>query len=290
MPINIETIRALELSILEQTGKPGPRKQQLPDELEAARVHLLEEHLGYKVQKPLPLLHVVGDSHTAFFSGCENIKFYKGHAIFSGFFRKRYASAFTELLPVFRVFHLGPATAWQANQRKSSTSAYEKILKLLKVGEIPPKAEILLVFGEIDIRCQIPKVVLNGSSVADATEQTALRFLKLVLELKARNYKPSVWLPTLIADRPSTESIIENNPIPVVGPQELRDEICAVYCERLQELCHENEIRCCGLPARANEPHHSLFIDGHHLSQNLMPNTLKVLIESEILPLKPIIP
>lgn len=285
MRVDITQIKKLEADILKRVGKPSKRKAILPKDLDRKRFELLTQHLGYSINCRTPMINVIGDSHSAFFAGCESLVFNKGRRILTGLFRPRYISAFTELLPVFRVFHLGPVTAWNASTTRSSTWSYEKIQKLLKVRDIAQNSQILLVFGEIDIRYQIPKAVIKGKPIDEAVTETVERFIKLPVELKERGYEPSVWLPTFIAKlKPTDDSNTDNkNELPVTGSQTLRDEICSDYCKRLKEYCIQADLKSCGIAPDASLIGNASFIDGHHLSQNLMPLALTALIESKIL-------
>lgn len=235
MPVDIDQIKLLEKDIIDRHGNPCAQKKLLNPELERRRKKLLDKYLDKKTTKPDTLIHVIGDSHSVFFSGCESMHFHKGRRIFSGFFRARYISALTELLPIFRVFHVGPATAWQVHSPNSSTFVYEKIQKLLRVGDIPKHAKILLVFGEIDIRCHIPKAVLSGKSVEYAVNATVERFMRLPLHLKSNGYRPAVWHPSLTARNPPKSDQLLDSPLPYVGTQELRNEICDLYCAQLKK-------------------------------------------------------
>ncbi len=256
-----------------------------PPGLDARRHALLARHIGFVPRRPLPVLHVVGDSHSIFFGGTENIRFRKGRRIWTGFFRARYVSSTAELLPVFKVFHVGPATAWQADERGSSTCAREKIDALLRSRDIPATSRILLVFGEIDCRCHIPKAVLAGRSVETAVNETVDRFMRLPLRLKAAGHTPSVWLPSLTPVLEGTENPEDIQALPVIGPQALRDEITRAYCARLSDACNLAGIRSTGVTAPVDGPTSACFIDGHHLSQHMMPAALAALIEAGILPL-----
>ncbi len=255
-------------------------------ELEARRQALLARHIGFTPSLPLPVLHVVGDSHSIFFGGAETIRFRKGRRIWTGFFRARYVSSTVELMPVFKVFHVGPATAWQADERGSSTCAREKIDALLRSRDIPAGARILLVFGEIDCRCHIPKAVLAGRGIETSVNETVDRFMRLPLRLKAAGHTPSVWLPSLTPVLGYAGNPNEIDALPVVGPQALRDEITRAYCARLSEACQRAGIRSTGVTAPVNEPIPACFLDGHHLSQHMMPTALTALIQAGILPLE----
>jgi hypothetical protein len=283
-PVDLDEIRNLETALRDAAGAPGARAQVFPPELEKRRHALLARHLGFTPARQKAPLYVIGDSHAVFFAGAESIRFTKGRRVWTGFFRARYVSAFTELLPVFRVFHVGPATAWQVDEPASSTRAMEKISTLLRCGDVPRGSSVLLVFGEIDCRCHIPKAVLGGASVAAATNATIERFMRLPRRLQALGYTPSIWLPSLQPNQEGGTSD-EKQPLPFVGPQSLRSEINTAYCDRLLTLCTAEGIRAAGLsPSYAGDPVKS-FIDGHHLSQNMMPAALITLVQAGILPL-----
>lgn len=280
-------IKALQADILASVGKPGARQPVLAEFLERRRYGLLAKHLGFTPQDHLPLLYVVGDSHVVFFAGAENIVFHKGRRVWTRFLRARYVSAFTELLPVFRVFHIGPATAWQADELGSSTKAREKIDTLVRRRDLPPGARVLLVFGEIDIRCHLPKAILAGKRLEQAVDAAAMRFLRLPLRLRELGLQPAVWLPTVTPDFGDAENPENIQALPVVGSQSLRDEIRDAYCEILATYCIHSNFPCAGLvPPDSIAPEHR-FIDRHHLSQRLMPAALATLIKSGILPLVP---
>ena len=259
----------------------GCKSRPFPPGLEARRVSLLAKYLGSQPILPLPILHVIGDSHSMFFGGAEHIVFHKGRRVWTGFFRARYISTVTELLPVFRVFHVGPATAWQADERGSSTRAREKIDALLRSNDVPSGARILLVFGEIDCRCHIPKAVLDGSTIEAAVASTVERFMRLPQRLKTAGYTPAVWLPTFTP----IANPNDGHALPVIGPQELRDKIVQTYCAKLAEACTRANIHSSGLTTPPAMDRASCFLDGHHLSQCLMPAALTTLIKADILPL-----
>jgi hypothetical protein len=281
-----------KIAQLEQDLRARPRRsltsrlKPLPADLEERRYELLASHLGFEVTKPVSPIHVVGDSHTIFFTGAHRMNPSKGRRIWSGFLRARYVGAFSELLPVFKVFHLGPVTAWQSFSYRSSTWGREKLEKLLKSGDIPKGAQILLVFGEIDIRCHIPKSVISGTSLEEAVRQTIERFMALPLFLKSKGYRPAVWHPSLTARHEPNEDATPDSPLPYVGSQELRNEICDCYCSQLREACIAHKIEITGLESSPAMNDQKYFLDDHHLSQNAMPPALSQLLSDGVLKIK----
>lgn len=282
-----QTTVTLEADIRAVVGLPGARPPVLPAVLEARRVALLAGLLGFQPGGLPPPLHVVGDSHVGFFAGAEKLEFHRGRRLWTGFFRPRYVNAFTELLPVFRVFHLGPATAWNAAEYGASTRAREKLDALVKHRDLPPGALLLLVFGEIDVRCHLPKAVLAGKPVAAAAAEAVARFVRLPLRLRELGFDPAVWLPSVTPVAAPTADTGDDRLIPFIGPQELRDEIRDAYCATLAAACDARNIRRVRLVPPPQLAHSQCFIDANHLSQRLMPAALAALIKAGILPLSP---
>jgi len=288
-PGRLQQIRELQTTLLQRLGPPTAHPVQCPPDLEQRRVELLTHHLGFTPQPPCPRLHVIGDSHAAFFSGTESLDFFPGRKVFTGFLRRRSISVFVELLPVFRVFHTGASTAWSADAPRSASYTRRKIAALLR-HDIPAGGAILLVFGEIDCRWHLPRAVLAGQTIPAATQATIRRFLPLPRRLAQAGYDVTVWQPsgvTLGAPTPAGT----NHPLPIVGPQSLRLEITRIYCEQLQRACDRENLRCAGIagkyhawtaPAAAD-----CFLDGCHLSQRMMPLALRALMASGALPLRP---
>lgn len=288
-PEQLRQIGELEAEILARVGTPTAQPQRLPADLEARRLQLLTQHLGFTPALPLPRLDVLGDSHTAFFSGTERLRFYSGRRVFTGFFRIRYISAFTELLPVFRVYHTGASTAWSADAARSASQTREKIEALLR-KDIPRGSSLLLVYGEIDCRWHIPRTVLGGKKVAAAAGETVARFMPLPRRLARAGYDVTVWQPSGVTVGEATPPG-SPDPLPMIGSQQLRLEVTRSYCDQLDAACQRENIRCTGIVGKYHpwtEPAAApCFLDNCHLSQRMMPLVLRTLMASGALPLKP---
>lgn len=250
--------------------------------LDEPRHALLAQRLGFAPARPVPAATVVGDSHALFFAGTENMGRIRYRHV--GLFRRHHVTRGIELLPCFRVFSIGPATAWQAFEPRTSTRCREKIELLIRRGDIDRARPLLLSFGEIDCRCHIPRVVLSGTPVAQAVESTVRRFLRLPCWLRAQGFRPAIWGPACIAVRPTNEG----HPLPVVGPYVLRRDITRAYAQTLAALAAEEGFPCVSLAGvhhdwetQAPESH---TCDGFHLSQSLMPLALDRLRQIGVLP------
>ena len=252
--------------------------------LEERRHQLLAQHLGFAPRRPIAPVYVVGDSHTLFFSGEDGMHQVKHRRV--GLWRPRYITRGLDLLPCFRTRHLGPATAWRAFDHGSSTRGREKIDALLRY-ELKPEDRVLLSFGEIDCRCHIPKLVMTGTSVPDAVRPTIDRLLKLATHLQSRGLQVAFWGPAVITARSQTKN---GHPLPVVGTFELRSQIARAFGAALHESCLEQNIPgvcLAGMYHDWNKPAApEFFSDGFHLSQRLMPQALKALLDTGVFPLQ----
>lgn len=252
--------------------------------LDERRHQLLAQQLGFEPRCPIEPLHVLGDSHTLFFAGEDGLNQVKHRRV--GFWRPRYVMRGLDLLPCFRVRHLGPATAWRAFEHGSSTRAREKLDALVR-HEFQPGERVLLSFGEIDCRCHIPKPVLAGTPVRDAVRPTVERLLKMAQHLQAHELNVAIWGPAMVTNQTAT---IAGNPLAVVGSFELRAEVVRAFCDALKESCAAQNIPCVCLAGTFHPwtapAAPEFFCDGFHLSQRLMPAALKALLDSGALPLQ----
>ena len=252
------------------------------DALAEQRHALLARHLGFTPIRPVPVVTVVGDSHALFFAGTEGL--YKVRYRHVGLFRPEYATRGVELLPCFRVFSVGPSTAWQAFEYGSGNRGREKLELLLRKGDLDRRVPLLLSYGEIDCRCHIPRVVQAGTPMAKAVENTIHRFLRLPQYLRAQGFNVAIWGPACVTSR-QTEA---GHPLPVVGPYNLRRDIMRTYVQTLEKLAADESFPCACLAGahhawEEEAPAAHLLNDGFHLSQAVMPMTLARLQQNGVM-------
>ena len=258
-----------------------PRTTATP--YDARRKGLLEKHLGREVKGPIEPLTCLGDSNTMFFAGAERLRFVRYRR--SAFWKPHWINRGLDLLPCFRVFHVGPATAWKAGDFGSSTRSREKIEILMK-KDLKPGSRVLLSFGEIDCRIHMAKAVLADGKIEEVVEKTAAKYVKLPRLFAERGFRPVVWgVPQVI---PKDEAL-SSPTFPFIGPWELRRDITYAYIARLKEHCAAAGIPMVALAGTyhdpAVKPERALFHDGTHLSQRLMPLALAELQKAGVLEL-----
>ncbi|TAE76775.1 MAG: hypothetical protein EAZ65_01255 [Verrucomicrobia bacterium] len=245
---------------------------------------LLEKHIGRTLSdRPFEPITCIGDSHTMFFAGAERLRFIRYRR--SAFWKPCWINRGLDLLPCFRVFHVGPATAWKAADKSSSTRAYEKIEILLK-KDVLPGSPLLLSFGEIDCRVHMPKATLAGGSIEKITKETAEKFIRLPSSLLARGYQPVVWGPPSVVPEDAFAAVPA---VPFIGPWELRRDITYSYIEHLREKCSQIGVPMVSIAGKYHsleaKPPSAFFPDGNHLSQRLMPFALQELERAGVLSL-----
>jgi hypothetical protein len=103
----------------------------------------------------LPVYYVIGDSHAGSF-----------------------------LNPVFKIYQVGPATAYRLDYENSTTKGREKVLKILNSIYKSKHLNVIFVFGEIDIRGHINKTAIKNklpvNKVINSTVDSYFNFLQFV--------------------------------------------------------------------------------------------------------------
>lgn len=248
---------------------------------EARRYALLSAHLGREVAGPIEPLTCIGDSNTMFFAGAERLRFIRYRR--SAFWKPYWINRGLDLLPCFRVFHVGPATAWKAGDLGSSTRSREKIEILLK-KDLKPGSRLLLSFGEIDCRIHMAKAVLAGGKIEDVVEKTAAKFVQLPEAIAAKGFRPALWGPPQIIPK---DEKLSSPTFPFIGSWELRRDITYAYIASLKGHCERLGIPFLSIAGLYHPPQEkaerALFHDGTHLSQRLMPLALAELQKAGIL-------
>ncbi|MBK1825808.1 hypothetical protein [Haloferula rosea] len=257
------------------------RPRQGAPELEDRRRLLLGKYLEDTPPADLKPINCIGDSNTMFFAGSERLRFIRYRR--SALLKPNWINRGLDLLPVFRVFHVGPATAWKAGDPGSSTRSREK-LEILFKRDVPRGSKVILSFGEIDCRIHMARAVKGGRKIEGVTAATADKFIRLPQWIQSIGYRPLVWGPPQII--PNDENQAES--FPFVGPWEMRRDITYSYIEQLRNRCNISGIPFVALAGKYHprdaKPDTSFFHDGTHLSQRLMPLALRELAEIGYLP------
>lgn len=170
------------------------------------------------------MIHCIGDSHAAIFSGCkEMIDIWSPHA------RTKNESNF------FKAYRIGPSTA---TGLATKIPFINGILTFSPVDKINDK--VMFCFGEIDIRAHIMKEHLEKNKDLDELIRNSIdEYFKTVLFYKKLGYNMMIWGPIA--------SWNESKPYtgpgwPTYGTNLQRNHVTRLFNEYLERKCKDNDI------------------------------------------------
>jgi lysophospholipase L1-like esterase len=87
----------------------------------------------------------------------------------------------------FRIFHIGPSTAYKLGFKQSTTGGRQKVIKILnKIYKNKP-LNVIFVFGELDVRIHINKAVKEKKiSLNDAVKKTVNSYMNFLILIKKK--------------------------------------------------------------------------------------------------------
>jgi hypothetical protein len=167
---------------------------------------------------------VIGDSHTAFFSG--RAAFVPPHP--EGPFEHG----------AFEVAHVGPGLAASLVERESQNRTRAKALEVLEARNPADYAGVILCFGEIDCRFHIVRRAQRSplpapAALARSIDVTAHRYLSFIAELAMRGWRPVVFGPVAS----SVATWPEPYEWPTLGTVEERNALTQRFSERIASGC-----------------------------------------------------
>ncbi len=173
---------------------------------------------------------VMGDSHTSFFSGNETLSFVP--------IKNNMNTCIQINNYNFTVIHFGPCLAFNSDRYGSKNRLREKV-EWLDENFLCLNDTIIISLGEIDIRNQVYKHVQEGiREYKDVVDEILSHYLNLLLWLKGKGYRVICYGP--IGSLKDDATIGEYRPRQ--GSEEERNAAGRYYNERLEQLCHENDM------------------------------------------------
>jgi len=201
------------------------------------------------------MIHCIGDSHAAVFSGEEKMQ-------------PCWPERSNDLLPYFRSYRIGTATAYQLENKKGL------IFDLLNSINLNEHDKIMFWFGEVDIRAHLYKQSLLQAKAVDLIVNKCVgRYINTVLWFKFFQLPIIIWGP--IASW--------NKSKPYTGPSfasnEIRNKITKLFNDRCVELCKMHDLIFISVfEEMLNEDFttNTIYLDDWedchiHLSQRAMP-------------------
>lgn len=212
-----------------------------------------------------PVFHCIGDSHASFFSG-EDVM------------QPPWPHKPSDVIPFFKTYRMGAVLAESLSRYGSSLKGRELLFVLLdrkmpmkEFWTIPPGSNLLFCFGEIDCRFHIIKQAEKSeNTIENIAERTALKYLEVLLEIKALGYNIIVWNAV-----PPTNPDKINPDYPHYGTYEERILATTTFNSTLKKRCSELGFLFLSVYDRlVNEDQTAkmeYYMDNVHLSQKAMP-------------------
>jgi len=236
-------------------------------------------------------IYVIGDSHSIFFGGTDKCNPYSPSYFPWNPSRKSIAK--------FRVYHVGPALAYNLCKTNTTVRGRETILRLLDTV-IVAGSRILLAFGEIDCRYLIFKAAKKlNIPVEQVMEHCIQRYISAAKEIKARGHDVMIWgvvasrIDMTDADKLTLQRAnalymggirvtLEIDETFQFGTCAERNILTRQFNDRLEELLADEGIRFASIFEQlvdyANETKDELYLsDNVHLSQKVMPAAIEAI-------------
>lgn len=146
-----------------------------------------------------------------------------------------HAYSFTH--PKFKIYCLGPVTAFNLNNNNSSTKGKLKLLKTLK--KIPKNNLVILVFGEIDCRLHIYNNYLKNNkkiTLNKLIQNTIDNYEKVLKKVQNTHKNLAVFNVVPAGEQPNIYNY------PFYGTREQRQNIAKKFNSKLKKICKKNHI------------------------------------------------
>lgn len=164
------------------------------------------------------MIHCIGDSHSAVFSGKEEMQ-------------PIWPERSDDKLDFFRSYRIGPATAFQLSNKIPT------INHIVNTQIDKDKDHIMFCFGEVDIRAHLIKQsLLNGTTITEEVIKCIDNYSSAILHYKNLGYNVIVWGPIA--------SWHENKPYngPSFGSNLERNIATKIFNEEVKKFCDKNDI------------------------------------------------
>lgn len=220
------------------------------------------------MQKFSTPIYCIGDSHVSFFAGENKIQ-------------PNWPKPASNLLPLFRVFRMGAALAYNLCEYGTKMRSKEALSFLLERQAqptiIPPQSTLLFCFGEIDCRAHILKQQsIRKCELTAIVDDVVERYFSVMEHYYQMGYPIVAWNVV-----PASRNESKNPEYPSVGTCEERNVVTRLFNAELSRLCNKKGLLFLDifdrLLAPDGLPDMKYYMDGIHLSQAAMPIVLKEL-------------
>lgn len=206
------------------------------------------------------VVHVIGDSHAALFSGADSMI-------------DAWPRSVRDPSGRFRAYRLGPALAFNLSELESNARGREKLLATLAYGPVPPRGTVMLCFGEIDCRYHLLRQAeLQARDVEDVVSECVSRYADVALEVQAMGFTTCVWAVVPANEVAPGE---EDTEYPIRGTARERNDVARTFNDLLASRLEPHGIPVISisddLVGPDGLPRRSYYMDPVHLSQKAFP-------------------
>ncbi len=166
------------------------------------------------------MIHCIGDSHASIFSGSDTMQ-------------PEWPNRSHDLLPFFRSYRIGPATAYNIETKRNI------IDEIINSSVNLDKDYVAFCFGEVDCRAHLKKQIdLQKRETKDIVLECVSRYFKTILHYSNLGVKSIAWGPVAShgKENPYTTG-------PSFGTDEERNKITQLFNEMLKSMCDEEGIK-----------------------------------------------
>ena len=166
------------------------------------------------------MIHCIGDSHASIFSGSETMQL-------------EWPSRSMDTMPFFRSYRIGPATAYNLQNKKH---IIDQIIKCVLNYETD---SLLFCFGEVDCRAHLKKQMdIQSRDMEDVVNECVVRYFDTILHYKNEGISVMAWGPVAShgEEKPYTTG-------PSFGTPIERNQITKQFNDKLKSLCEKNQIK-----------------------------------------------
>ena len=214
------------------------------------------------------MIHCIGDSHSAVFSGKEEMQ-------------PIWPSRSDDRTPFFKSYRIGPATAYQLENKKNI------IDEIISYNVDITNDSVLFCFGEVDIRAHLVKQMeLQNKSKEEIVKECVDRYFSVLLYYKNKGVNVMGWGP--IASWHESKQYTGG---PSFGSCLERNLVTEEFNRYLKELCDNNNIGFVTIFYKMideNKITNPYYLDNWegshmHLSQTSMPLILESFSEKKLI-------
>ncbi|MBI3881284.1 MAG: hypothetical protein HY301_14620 [Verrucomicrobia bacterium] len=202
--------------------------------------------------------YIIGDSHVSVFAGRERLQ---------PFWPERRRGVF----PNLRVFHRGPVLAWSLAREGATARGRELAFEVLR-AEVPPGAEVVFCFGEIDCRVHVQRQMeRQGAPMATVIGGITANYAAFLADVARAGWRPVVWAVT-----GSSLNTAEKVPgLPQFGSPRERNEFTRCFNTQMRAVCVERDHGFASIFSRLVtndlQTRGEFLFDGWHLGNRALP-------------------